>query len=339
MFFRDVEINTITHIMKKSIEVSEKEVVKCYLECKSMSNVRNKFKVCAKRIRSILISNGIDITMRKQPLDVDYFKYIDSAEKAYWLGFIAADGHISKTKYKLAFCVKDEDILFKLKNAINAGSPVSHRFNHDKRTNKTYEQYNIQITSKKFCEYIKQHGVTELKSDIFEFPNIEERFYSHFIRGMYDGDGSISIKSSSVRKQATCRINLLSTLECVHYIRDYLNNKFNWELSKIFSKHDQNIHYVSTQKYSLNFLNWIYLDSTPEMRLDRKYNKYIEYTDLLKIKKTWKIKNHNTGDFYEITNLAEFCKNNNLNDNLLRRNFKTSTICRTGKHAGWEITQ
>jgi hypothetical protein len=325
--------------MKMSSHELESEIVEAYNESKSLESVRKKFKMCVKTIKEILRLNGVQITMRKQPLDIEYFKEIDTPEKAYWLGFIAADGHLSKTKYKLAFCVKDSDILYKLRSAIGAGSPVRNRKVLDKRTNKENEQYNIQINSKEFCQYIKNHGVDENKSKIFNFPNLKKKLHSHFVRGLYDGDGSIHIKKSKVKNKPTCRINLISTFECISYIKDYLETFMKFNVQHIFSKPDQNIHYISIQKGVIDFLEWIYKDSTAECRLDRKYAKYEEYKKMLDDRKPSIIKNHISGIVYETFNMTQFCREFNLNDNLLRTNFKKGKVPKSGRHAGWELVK
>ena len=48
--------------------------------------------------------------MSKLSLNIDYFKEINSFEKAYWLGFICADGCIHKNGGKLTITVKDKEI-------------------------------------------------------------------------------------------------------------------------------------------------------------------------------------------------------------------------------------
>jgi hypothetical protein len=87
----------------------ESEVVKHYLLCGKLSETREKFKTTVGRIKKTLKNNGIVVSLRKVSLNVDYFKNIDSNEKAYWLGFIAADGCIHKSGYKLSFQLKSTD--------------------------------------------------------------------------------------------------------------------------------------------------------------------------------------------------------------------------------------
>lgn len=76
-----------------------------------------------------------------------------------------------------------------------------------------YTEYCIQITNSIFVSNIVDKGVTYEKSSILEFPSIDEQYYSYFIAGLFDGDGSISFKSSG---KVGC--NLISTKEVLDFI-------------------------------------------------------------------------------------------------------------------------
>jgi intein-encoded DNA endonuclease-like protein len=124
--------------------------------------------------------------------------------------------------------------------AINSGSPVAERANFDDRTKKTNYSCEIQVNSKEFCQYIKNHGVDENKSKVFIFPSIEEKYYSHFVRGLYDGDGSIYVKVSPVKKRIWFKVNLINSQSCVGFIKNYLS-KLGISTEKIFAKPAENI--------------------------------------------------------------------------------------------------
>lgn len=322
--------------MKILSENEKMSIVKMYIECGNRAKVASFFKRSIKIVTIILHENNIFPSLRKQPLNIDYFKQINSPEKAYWLGFIVADGCLNKTKHKLSFCVKDPDILFKFQKAIGAGSPVRHRFVLDKRTNKMHEQYSLQINSKQFCQHVKNLGINENKSFNFTFPTIDEEYYSHFIRGLYDGDGSICIKTSVKKKQISYKINMISTLEGVLFIKNYFEKHFNWKVQQIFSKTNQGIHYLSMQKNAEKFLQWIYKDSTEETRLNRKYSKYAE--SVLQFESQYKILiNDLTGEVHKVKNIRLFCAERGLNENLIYRTIHTGKSSSKGKHAGWRI--
>ncbi len=314
----------------------KRDVVNLYLEVKRLDIVRSEFKTSIYIIKNILKEAGVEIARRKQPLNIKYFKNIDTPEKAYWLGFIAADGCLHKTKYKLSLCVKDADILFKFQKAIGAGSPVRHRIILDKRTGKTNQQYNLQINSKEFCQYICSHGVDENKSKQFSFPKIEEKYYSHFIRGLYDGDGSIHVNKSKIKKKINYRINMISSIECITFIKMYFEDKLKFKVPKIYSKYDQGIHYLNMEQDALKFLEWIYKDSREEIRLDRKYEKYISNLQAFEDQKRL-IVNEKTGESFSIRNVRQFCSEKGLNENVIHRTLKTGKSSKNGKHAGWKL--
>lgn len=332
----DGGLNIFVRTLKISLS-DEESIVNQYLEEKNLEKLRSKYKTSVKTIKQILEKHNIYSGSRKTDLDLTYFKNIDSNEKAYWLGFISADGSLSNNGYKLSFGVKDPDILYKFKSAISSGSPVSNFDIYDKRTDKFYNRYSLQICSKEFCQYIRNHGVDENKSKMFKFPEISEKYYSHFIRGLYDGDGSICLKKSNIIKYINFQVNIISSLECVAHIKEYLES-INISSNKIFSKHEQNIHYITFGKDAIKFLDWIYKDSTEKTRLDRKYNKFIDNLQEYNTQhKVFQIKNHITGKLYQTKNLIQFCKEYNLNDNFLRYNMKIGKIPTKGKHLGWEL--
>ncbi len=84
-------------------------------------------------IRDILVKNGVEMRSNKQnsrkySVNDDYFSIIDTEEKAYWLGFIFADGYISnKNGKRVGITLKssDRDHIIKFAKAISATYPVN----------------------------------------------------------------------------------------------------------------------------------------------------------------------------------------------------------------------
>ena len=84
--------------------------------------------------------------MRKYNVNHDFFESIDTEEKAYWLGFIGADGCVSERyNYKgnkcstLYVCLQEQDeaVLVALKHHLNAENPIFRRITN-KNKKKTY---------------------------------------------------------------------------------------------------------------------------------------------------------------------------------------------------------
>lgn len=251
----------------------EQEIVNLY-KYKSQKEIGILFNLQQSSIFKILKRNNAPkykksrVNMSKLSLDVDFFKNINTKEKAYWLGYIAADGNINKANNKVSLCSKDKEIIEKFKISIKSQHKISEIYTLDKRTNNTYKQYTIQISNEIFTKNLINIGITNLKTDIFDFPNINEKYYSYFISGLFDGDGSISI----VKSNGTLRVDLISTMEILIFIQNYILINKNIEKLKIqrVSKNKANVWRMFLYKDSVNFLNFIYQDKNFNY-LQRKY--------------------------------------------------------------------
>lgn len=244
---------------------------------KSQKEIAEIFNLSQCMVSSILRKNGIKLpksrlNMSRLELDINYFKDIDSPKKAYWLGFICADGTINKNGSKLGIMVKDKEICEKIKKDIKSGHKISHVSSLDKRTNKEYSEYCIQITNAIFVSHIVNLGITNDKSNTLLFPNIKEEFYPYFIAGLFDGDGCICTKHTGY---SCC--SLISTKEVLDFIQEILLDKFGIQPQNLLRVSDKckNVFKISWQnkKDCLLMLNYIY-KGNKEMYLQRKYDKY-----------------------------------------------------------------
>ena len=91
--------------MAKISQELENNIIKDYQDGLSMDNVASKYSINRKTVAAALKRNNIQarsnkINSRKYIHDFNYFETIDTEEKAYWLGFIYADGYISIRKGK-----------------------------------------------------------------------------------------------------------------------------------------------------------------------------------------------------------------------------------------------
>lgn len=209
------------------------------------------------------------------PLDVDYFEKIDTPQKAYWLGFICADGYIGKDYCRVSILTKDLEILEKFKRDIKSGHKISEIIQHDKRTGKTYKEYSIQVTNKKFARHLEKHGITPNKTDVLGFPDdLEESMYPYFIAGLFDGDGCVC----KIKNTNGIRCNLISTKEILDKIDDILLAKYGVVPCKHLkvSKNKENVYKQYWYKSSEVFLNYIY-SGDKEIYLARKYDVFKEH--------------------------------------------------------------
>lgn len=125
-------------------------------------------------------------------LNERYFETIDSQDKAYFLGFIAADGcihkHTNNRQDVLRFQIRHEDvkILEILKQQLNTNKPISY----------IGEYVSLEISSNLLVNDIKDKGLGYRKTYGNTIANIDSKYMPAFIRGYFDGDGSISYNNS-----------------------------------------------------------------------------------------------------------------------------------------------
>ena len=196
-----------------------------------------------------------------------FFEKIDTEEKAYWLGFLYADGFVSSNEDKIELGLAEKDLhhIEKFKQALNLSNKISYR--------ESSKSYRISFRSQSCKADLIKQGCVPKKSLILKFPTEEQvPFYllRHFIRGYFDGDGWFSNTPDCFQ------VGLIGTLD---FINGFLNvigniNKNN----KILDVHriDGAKRYVFGSLDDVtNFLNWIYKDSS--VYLDRKYEHYLDF--------------------------------------------------------------
>lgn len=158
------------------------------------------------RLTSAQIENlehkfGVTRGTRQSTLNDDYFEVIDSDEKAYWLGFLYADGYIYERMNKnggmsqhLELDLASEDVVHIHKFRYCIGCNKKVRSKNVKYNNKVYPTNRIDIYSDIFCNHLRKKGVVPRKSLILTYPNEEilpPKYNSSFIRGYFDGDGCV----------------------------------------------------------------------------------------------------------------------------------------------------
>ena len=105
---------------------------------------------------------------------------------AYILGFIFADGCLVEHKngyHGLDITSKDIGHLRLIKKQLKAEHKIS----------KKERGYRIEIRNRDIYNDLIKLGLTPRKSKIIKFPQIPQRYSSPFIRGLFDGDGSVMV--------------------------------------------------------------------------------------------------------------------------------------------------
>jgi hypothetical protein len=147
------------------------------------------------KISQALAGNENGKFNRRFRLNVSVFDNIDSEAKAYWLGFIMADGWVViKPCYAfgLKLSRKDEEHVLLFRDFIESEHHVYY-------VGSDRQHCLLRITSKDFVLALIRRGVVPRKSQLLEYPNFVPTYLErHFIRGYFDGDGWITVNRNGL---------------------------------------------------------------------------------------------------------------------------------------------
>jgi hypothetical protein len=194
-----------TNARKKSSYMITLPTLECY-----KNNLRARFDSksgklinlinCYIKINSPPNSNLKKVQLFQPDLIEDYFRIIDTKEKAYWLGFIYADGSIYKayekddfTRFAIRIARKDEILISRFAQTIGFNKkyilPYDRKKIRDGKV-KVYKMIKMEFKSEEFTNYLKELGVIPKKTFCIKLPNLGSReFEIAFLLGFFDGDG------------------------------------------------------------------------------------------------------------------------------------------------------
>lgn len=216
---------------------------------------------------------------RKYTVNNYYFDDIDCHEKAYWLGYFFADGYVSSANGKrigMSLALKDENQLYKLKKCLNATYPIKEYITtHGYKKGSRYSR--LLIASDQLYDSLVSHGVVEQKTNILKFPNIQSQYYSSFILGYFDGDGSFNLSRGKSPFYSIYFVGTDNILTNIHNIFKY-NQLIKKELYLEKRQSNQIVSYI---RYGGNIeveriMTFLYSNINLDIPLERKYNIYLK---------------------------------------------------------------
>ena len=253
----------------KKLNFKQKQEIVQYYKSKPMSfeDVSKKFGLSLPTIGKIIKEFKIPIwpkfKLYSPNFEEDYFQNIDTENKAYFLGLLITDGNIYD-KYKskkhppninLTLQKKDKYMLEKLKEELKVNKQVAS----DGRGS-----FQLAIFSHKMAKDLEKFGIIPNKTFVTCFPNnISKELMPHFVRGLIDGDGSISFYSRPNRKVHTKAVRMCGANP------DFLNSMLNF-LHEEIGTQKLNLYQEKENLWSFAFrskddmekiINYIYKDA------------------------------------------------------------------------------
>lgn len=256
-------------------DYSKEEIVQMYVDGKSSAEIGDIIGGSGATVLNYLKDFSVDIRSaeevnRKYEIDFNFFDKIDTPEKAYILGLIYADGCSESSKKSvitIALTESDSYLLEQIRDLIYPNKDRPLYYKETKHNNGRDMSY-LSISSITLVEQLQRWGVHDRKSLTLKRPNFElGELESHFIRGYFDGDGTVTTQN---------RWAFIGTEDFITWLQDTLVEEIGIKRNKILHKKGHhpntvNIEYGSKQDF-LNLYLYMYKDAT--IYLKRKKEKF-----------------------------------------------------------------
>lgn len=202
------------------------------------------------------------------------FLDVSEPECAYFYGWLLTDGCITRRKYghQVSISLKKQDfkILESLSTYVGNGCEVKYRDRFDKRTEKVYSSCSYNFSYTPIIERLITLGLSERKS-LREY--CPESFITnpHFWRGVFEGDGYLS------RPDQDLKFQICGSEKLCHQWSDYCREIL--PSMHVVVKHLRNGLWYTYSGRSAEckiILDSLYLAVPENLRLERKYNLYVE---------------------------------------------------------------
>lgn len=212
----------------------------------------------------------------------DYFNKIDTPTKAYWLGFLYADGYATgSNRWGLELKYDDMPHMEKLLTELDYNGKIRERERNGVKSCSV--QFNNSVATNSLISL----GVVNNKTTTLQFPSsdlLNEIYYPDFIRGFFDGDGCVTWgyytkprkdRQNKVYTRLRKEVNIVCKSEkFIQSIYDILERNdihLNWTVN-----HRDNLITLRTSKIDeiVKIYNFLYKNSCNNNRLERKYDKF-----------------------------------------------------------------
>ena len=164
-------------------------------------------------ISKYLKQNGIRPRGCKYTLNDKFFDRVDSENKAYILGFLYADGFVSKTTTCLSVTIQARDIsvLEHINKSLASDRPIATKGNYR----------SFSIVNKQLHKSLVLLGCVPQKTFDIRLPKISDGLMLHFLRGYFDGDGYLNIRK---KRKASGICAFCSNYKFCEDVRSFLSN-------------------------------------------------------------------------------------------------------------------
>lgn len=271
----NVSEKTAERAMKKLnlIQTSSKniECILRYLNGERNGDLVKEYGISQANFNALLRYRKIPPRYTHYFFDYRYFESIDSEDKAYFLGFVYADGNIFRNSLKISVRDYDIDVLEKILKYTKS--------NHEIKYSQSNKMVTLIHTHAEMPSILSKHGIIPNKTHKLQSipKTIPLDLMNHFMRGYIDGDGSFGryLHNDGYHRYSLSLVGTESFLtDFSKKVNELTGISF---LDNLRTRHPERNNNIRALKMSgkdniLSFLDWIYKDATVYM--DRKYKNY-----------------------------------------------------------------
>jgi len=266
--------------MRKQADYDTELLCKDYLDdILTLPNIAKKHAISVATIYDVLRKNGLSVKRqdnRKNVFNYNYFDEINSSDKAYFLGFLYADGNNYPETYTIQLKLKEDDINI-LKTFINYIANSEYPLKGVNRK-EGHKQCNLILSNKHTSNKLIEKGLIKNKTFFIEFPTEEQvpkHLIHHFIRGYFDGDGCIQSYLSKKSKNPDYSFIISGSYQFLDKCQDILIEQLQLRKTKLTKvKSIYNMCYGGNNQV-IAIYNWLYKDCD-DLYLTRKKEKFEE---------------------------------------------------------------
>lgn len=152
----------------------------------------------------------------KRNIHIENLDY-STNEFQYFLGWIAADGSISKNLHNISLSITDKEISERFLKVFPTASIYHKKYGYKK------DQYIFHLCSKKLAIYLGTLGLIPNKTKKLHITS--SLWNSHFVRGFFEGDGHVR-KTKENSKYVRYSIGFVCASEkFIYSLKKYLDSK------------------------------------------------------------------------------------------------------------------
>lgn len=150
------------------------------------------------------------------------FKSIDTEEKAYWLGYFVGDGNVQSGCRQRVYL---GSTYYSVPESFKIFLGASHSITTHNHNPKPY--YRIAVENEDLVADLKSHGVGPKKTFETRMPkSVPQHLVRHFIRGLLDAEGFISLCRQTESKHRNLQVSLYGSYGLMVDVKDYLDSEF-----------------------------------------------------------------------------------------------------------------